>query len=68
MASEVYSGMEPQDHPDLPCIRSGARILRCGCTTGSCAALAAAGAARLLLSGEVPERLRLVTPKGWTPY
>jgi len=66
MASEVYGGMEPRDHPDLPCIRSGARMLRCGCTTGSCAALAAAGAARLLLSGEVPERLRLVTPKGWT--
>ena len=46
-------------------IRSGARMLRCGYTTGSCAALAAAGAARLLLTGEMPEKLRLVTPKGW---
>lgn len=45
-------------------IRSGQRRLRCGYTTGTCAALAAAGAARLLLSGEAPERLRLVTPGG----
>ena len=46
-------------------IRSGARLLRCGYTTGSCAALAASGAARLLLSGEAPTTVRLVTPKGW---
>ena len=46
-------------------IRSGARLLRCGYTTGSCAALAASGAARLLLSGEPPTTVRLVTPKGW---
>ena len=46
-------------------IRSGARMLRCGYTTGTCAALAAAGAARLLLTGEVPEHVGLVTPKGW---
>ena len=46
-------------------IRSGAKLLRCGYTTGSCAALAAAGAARLLLSGEAPPTVRLVTPKGW---
>ncbi|MBR4475037.1 MAG: cobalamin biosynthesis protein CbiD [Oscillospiraceae bacterium] len=46
-------------------IRSGAQRLRCGYTTGSCAALAAAGAARLLLSGEAPETVRLITPKGW---
>ena len=46
-------------------IRSGAKLLRCGYTTGSCAALAAAGAARLLLSGEAPETVRLVTPRGW---
>ncbi len=47
-------------------IRSGAKLLRCGYTTGSCAALAAAGAARCLLSGERPERVSLTTPKGWT--
>lgn len=46
-------------------IRSGTQKLRCGYTTGACAALAAAGAARLLLFGEAPERVRLVTPKGW---
>lgn len=46
-------------------IRSGTKNLRCGYTTGTCAALAALGAARLLLSGAAPETLRLVTPKGW---
>ena len=46
-------------------IRSGAKLLRCGYTTGSCAALAASGAVRLLLSGEAPQTVRLVTPKGW---
>ena len=50
----------------LPGIRSGAKMLRCGYTTGTCAALAAAGAARLLLTGEAPERAHLTTPKGWT--
>ena len=45
-------------------LRSGSRLLRCGFTTGSCAALAASGAAQLLLSGQAPETLRLVTPKG----
>ena len=46
-------------------IRSGTRLLRCGYTTGTCAALAASGAARLLLTGTAPETARLVTPKGW---
>ena len=45
-------------------IRSGSRRLRCGYTTGSCAALAAAGAAELLLSGTAPETLTLLTPGG----
>ena len=45
-------------------LRSGTRLLRCGYTTGSCAALAAMGAASLLLTGERPETLALVTPKG----
>jgi len=45
-------------------IQSGGRRLRCGCTTGTCAALAAAGAARLLLTGQIPSVLRLTTPKG----
>ena len=45
-------------------IENGAQRLRCGYTTGTCAALAAAGAASLLLSGEAPRALSLVTPKG----
>ena len=46
-------------------IRSGQRLLRCGYTTGTCAALAAQGAARLLLTGKAPHSLTLMTPKGW---
>ena len=46
-------------------IRSGQRLLRCGYTTGTCAALAAQGAARLLLTGQVPQEITLLTPKGW---
>lgn len=45
-------------------IRSGTKRLRCGYTTGTCAALAAAGAVMLLLKGEAPEILELMTPKG----
>ena len=45
-------------------IRSGQKLLRCGYTTGTCAALAAAGAARLLLTGTAPETVALRTPKG----
>ena len=45
-------------------IRSGQKRLRCGYTTGTCAALATGGAASLLLLGEAPERLSLMTPKG----
>ncbi|MCI8574173.1 MAG: cobalt-precorrin-5B (C(1))-methyltransferase, partial [Oscillibacter sp.] len=45
-------------------IRSGQKRLRCGYTTGTCAALAAAGAARFLLTGIAPELVRLQTPKG----
>lgn len=47
-------------------VRSGQKLLRCGYTTGTCAALAAAGAARLLLSGTAPAVLSLLTPKGLT--
>ena len=45
-------------------IRSGQKLLRCGYTTGTCAALGAAGAARLLLTGKAPEAVGLRTPKG----
>ena len=47
-------------------IRSGDRLLRCGYTTGTCAALAAAGAAELLLTGAAPDTLSLMTLKGWS--
>ena len=45
-------------------IRSGQKLLRCGYTTGTCAALGAAGAARLLLTGKALESVGLRTPKG----
>ena len=45
-------------------VRSGQKLLRCGYTTGTCAALAAAGAVRLLLTGIPPETVALRTPKG----
>ncbi|WP_087066071.1 cobalt-precorrin-5B (C(1))-methyltransferase CbiD [Intestinibacillus massiliensis] len=38
--------------------------LRCGYTTGSCAAAAAGAAAQLLLSGAAPQTVHLLTPKG----
>ena len=42
----------------------GQRSLRCGYTTGSCAAAAARGAAEQLLSGAWPAAVRLTTPAG----
>ena len=45
-------------------IYRGTQKLRCGFTTGSCAAAAAKAAAMLLLSGEAPAHVRLMTPAG----
>ena len=45
-------------------ITAGGKRLRCGYTTGTCAALAAAAAARKLLLGRWPETVALMTPKG----
>ena len=45
-------------------VRSGTRMLRCGYTTGTCAALAALGAAEYALSGKVPEAVSVMTGKG----
>lgn len=45
-------------------LRSGNQKLRCGYTTGTCAALAATGATILLLSGKAPDTVGLTTGKG----
>ena len=45
-------------------IRNGTKKLRCGYTTGTCAALAAAGAVRLLLTGQKPVSESVMTAKG----
>lgn len=45
-------------------MRSGRTMLRCGYTTGTCAALAAGAAAELLLTGRAPAAASLTTPKG----
>lgn len=45
-------------------VNAGGKRLRRGYTTGTCAALAAAGAARLLLERQPPHLLKLVTPMG----
>ena len=46
-------------------VTAGGKRLRCGYTTGTCAALAAAGAVRLLLTGRAPDLVAIDTPKGW---
>lgn len=45
-------------------LRAGDKMLQCGYTTGTCAALAAAGAAEYLLGGEKPESVSVMTGKG----
>lgn len=45
-------------------INAGGRRLRCGFTTGTCAALAAQAALRFLLTGTWPETVSVMTPKG----
>ena len=68
LTEEQYSAVFDPPKPEKPqfehYVRSGQKLLRCGYTTGTCAALAAAGAARLLLTGTAPETVALRTPKG----
>ena len=45
-------------------IRQGSKQLRCGYTTGSCAALAAGAACRMLLTGKTQNTASIVTPGG----
>lgn len=45
-------------------VSKGRKKLRCGFTTGTCAAAASAGAARMLLSGKVIENITVITPSG----
>lgn len=45
-------------------VEQGGRRLRCGYTTGACAAAAAKAAAELLLSGCAPQTVSINTPKG----
>ncbi len=68
LSAEQYETLFGAPKPAKPkfehYVRSGQKLLRCGYTTGTCAALAAAGAARLLLTGNTPETVALRTPKG----
>ena len=68
LSAEQYETLFGAPKPAKPkfehYVRSGQKLLRCGYTTGTCAALAAAGAARLLLTGTAPETVALRTPKG----
>ena len=41
-------------------VSKGSKKLRCGFTTGTCAAAASAGAARMLLSGKVIENITVI--------
>lgn len=45
-------------------VSKGSKKLRCGFTTGTCAAAASAGAARMILSGKVIENITVMTPSG----
>ena len=64
LPSLVPGWLTPRPAPPDLFVVSGGKRLKCGYTTGTCAALAAQGAARLLLTGQAPALASLVTPKG----
>ncbi|WP_293819981.1 cobalt-precorrin-5B (C(1))-methyltransferase CbiD [uncultured Parolsenella sp.] len=64
LAETHAAGTSQADAAGSHYIFNGTKRLRCGYTTGSCAAMAAQAATRGLLSGSVPARVGLVTPSG----
>ena len=46
-------------------ITSGTKRLRCGITTGSCAAISALASCEAILGGKFPEYAKVTVPKGW---
>lgn len=64
MARGVDDGVLPDDDIGAGMIPVGGKLLRCGFTTGTCAAAAAAAAARLLITGAVPPVSEVQTPAG----
>ncbi|MDD7424176.1 MAG: cobalt-precorrin-5B (C(1))-methyltransferase CbiD [Candidatus Methanomethylophilaceae archaeon] len=48
-----------------PFIEKGGKVLRCGHTTGTCAAAATKAAADALLTGDFPSEVVISTPKGY---
>ena len=68
LESGAYKRYLGQDHDREAqhYILADGKRLRCGFTTGSCAALAAQASAMRLLMGAWPKAVSLKTPKGWS--
>ena len=66
-AYSAYLGIQPEEknNKEQHYALSGGKRMRCGFTTGTCAALAAQACTRRLLFRNWPEKVSLMTPKGW---